>query len=200
MRIRSFHRGLTLVIVLLVLSACGAPYEFRGRIIDPPAPAPELTLTDQRGQPFRLSEQRGTVVVLFFGFTSCPDVCPTTLADLATVRRRLGGDAASIQVVLVTVDPERDSAAKLSEYVALFDPTFLGLRGSTSELATVYKDFGVFVARTELPNSALGYTMDHPTNISIIDRAGNWRLMFSTGDAVDAIADDLRYLAQEQIE
>ncbi len=194
--------GLLLAVVVGcgVLSACGGPYVFRGREVHPPFPAPDIALTDHHGQPYRLHNQQGRVIIVVFGFTACPDVCPTTLADLAEVRRRLGDDAADVQVILITVDPDRDTQAVLASYVGLFDPSFIGLRGDSAATARVLRDYGVAVAKTELPGSALGYTMDHPTRIYGIDRGGSWRVMFSTGDPLDDLVRDLRYLVQERAE
>lgn len=183
----------SLALWLLLLTTCGG-YGFRGSLVEPAEPAPEIALTDQQGQPWRLSEQRGMVTLLFFGFTSCPDVCPTTLADLAAARRQLGADGERVRVVMITVDPERDTAERLGQYVQQFDPTFVGLRGSRAELETVYKAYGVYAAKRELPDSALGYTMDHTGSVYVIDPQGRWRALFSHGAPVDDIVSDLRYL------
>lgn len=179
---------------LLVFSACGQPYVFRGKEIAPAKPAPDFTLTDQNGQPFTLSAQRGNVVVLFFGFTSCPDVCPTTLADIASAREKLGGDANNVKVAMVTVDPERDSAEKMAGYMRKFDPSFIGLTGAQAQISPVLGSYGVMATKKELPNSKLGYTMDHSAYVYLIDKAGNWRALLDYGATVDDIASDVRYL------
>jgi protein SCO1/2 len=187
-------RLLALISCALAVCACGEPYRFRGTMIDPPNDAPDFTLTDHRGQLFQLSEQRGKVVALYFGFTSCPDICPTTLADLAAVRRELGTDAEELQVALITVDPERDTQERLARYVPAFDPTFIGLRPTPDELAAVLKAYGATAIKRELPNSALGYTMDHSGFIYVIDAAGRWREVFAHGSAIADITNDLREL------
>ena len=117
----------------------------RGSVIDPPMPAAEIALTDQHGNPFRLADYRGKVVLLFFGYTYCPDVCPATMAELRAARAMLKPEqAARVQIVFVTVDPGRDTPASIQEYVSRFDPTFLGLSGSEQELSVVWQAYGVF--------------------------------------------------------
>lgn len=192
---RTSLRYLALLLVALpLLAACG-PYTFRsGAILDPPSPAPEVELTDASGSPFRLSEQRGGITLLFFGFTNCPDVCPTALADMAAARRKLGGDAEKIRVIFITVDPARDTPDRLSRYVTAFDPSFTALTGSEEALQAIYKAYGVAAIKRELPNSALGYTMDHTASVYVIDQKGQWRAMLSHGSAVDDVVSDLRYL------
>lgn len=181
----------------LALGACGGPYVFRGTTLDPPNPAPDFTLADQHGQPFRLSEQRGKIVLLYFGFTACPDLCPTTLADLAVVRRKLGADAAPVQVALITLDPDRDTQDRMGRYVTGFDRTFIGLRGTPTELAPIMKAYGVTAIRRELPSSALGYTIDHSSFVYVIDQSGKWRALFNHGAAIDDMVSDLRYLVRQ---
>ncbi|PDV99247.1 SCO family protein [Candidatus Chloroploca asiatica] len=184
--------------VLLMLTACGpsAP-QFRGTVLEPAEPAFDFTLIDEQGQPFTLSEQKGQVVVLFFGFTMCPDICPAALADLSVVSRELGADAEAIQVALVSLDPERDTSERLQQYVTAFDPRFKGLRGDEATLAPILKSYGVYSEQRELPNSAMGYTIDHSGFIYAIDKAGNWRILFAHGTAVEDITADLRLLARE---
>lgn len=179
---------------LITLSSCGQPYTFRSTVIEPAKPAPDFTLTDQNGQPFTLSQQKGNVVLLFFGFTSCPDVCPTTLADIAAARKQLGGDADRIKVALITVDPARDNQQKIGTYVHNYDSTFIGLTGTQEEIAPVMKSYGVTAIRRELPNSKLQYTMDHSAFIYVIDKDGNWRAMMPFGVSSEDIASDTRYL------
>ncbi len=177
-----------------MLGGCSTPYIYKGTVIDPAKPAPDFTLVDQNGQPFTLSEQRGNVVLLFFGFTTCPDVCPTTLADLASARERLGENANRLKVALITVDPERDTPEKLGPYVSRHDPNFLGLTGTSAELEQVRKSYGAYAIKRELENSQLGYTIDHSSYIYIIDPQGNWREIFPYGSLPEDIASDVREL------
>jgi protein SCO1/2 len=189
-------RVFVLLALVTVVSACGR-YEFRGVTLDPPKEAPDFTLTDFDGKPFRLSEQRGKIVILFFGFTNCPDMCPAALSDMAAARRKLGADAEKVQGVFVSLDPDRDTPERLKRFVTAFDPTFIGLRGSEAELSPVMQDYGVTSIRRELPDSALKYTIDHSTFIYVIDATGRWRLLFTHGMPVDDIVSDLRYLARQ---
>ncbi len=177
----------------LILSGCGG-YEFRGTVLEPPNPAPDVPLTDQFGQPFHLADHRGKVVLMFFGFTHCPDICPTALGDLKRVMEKLGRDAEKVQVVFVSVDPERDTPDLMQRYLAAFHPTFLGLNGDRAALEQAYKNYGVTVIRRDLPNSGLGYTIDHSGYIYAIDQAGNWRLLWAHGTPVDDIVSDVQAL------
>lgn len=185
-------------VVLAVLTACAAPVQLKGTVLEPAQPAPDFTLTDEQGQPFTLSAQQGKVVVLFFGFTSCPDICPAELSNLAAAMRQLGDDAGQVQVALVSLDPERDSSERLSQYVTAFDPSFKGLRGEPAVLDPIVKDYGVFYEKRELPDSALGYTIDHSGFVYVIDKAGHWRVVFAHGTPAADIAADLRVLARER--
>lgn len=188
-------RRLLVLLLTFVLAACGSPYTYQAiRPVDEPKPAPDFTLIDHTGAPFRLSEQSGKVRIMFFGFTSCPDICPTTLSDMAYVRRELGADAAKVQMIFVTVDPQRDTPAKLASYLPLFDADFVGLTGGQTALDGVMRDYGVAARRVELPDSALGYTMDHSASIYIIDGQGRWFGMFSHGADLKPFIADLRHL------
>ncbi|MGQ9550194.1 MAG: SCO family protein [Roseiflexus sp.] len=191
-----FFRVIILLTLIVAVSACGR-YDFRGVTLDPPKEAPDFTLTDFDGKPFRLSEHRGKTIILYFGFTNCPDMCPAALSDMAAARRKLGADAERVQGVFVSLDPERDTPERLKRYLSAFDPTFIGLRGSEAELSPVMQDYGVTSIRRELPDSALKYTIDHSTFIYVIDAAGRWRLLFIHGMPVDDIVSDLRYLVRQ---
>ncbi|NJM06256.1 SCO family protein [Candidatus Gracilibacteria bacterium] len=188
---------LTIAMAAVLLVGCSSPvvHSPHGKIYEEPQAAPALALIDHTGQPFDLTAHRGNVVLVFFGFTHCPDICPTALADLARVRQQLGSAAARLQVVFVAVDPERDTQELLAHYVTAFDPSFVGLRGTAQELAPVIADYRVKVQRTELPGSALGYSMDHSAFIFVIDGAGNLRQRLIHGvETVDEIVADVRAL------
>ena len=167
---------------------------FRGTSYDPPVPASEIVLTQGDGSSFRLSEKRGDIVLLFFGYTSCPDVCPTTLSEMKRVMANLGANAERVQVVFVTVDPKRDTPQKLKEYVSIFNPTFVGLSGSFEELEKIWNDYGVFREEEQLPNSATGYLVNHTARVYLIDRDGNLRLSYSYGTPTDDFVHDLKIL------
>jgi protein SCO1 len=192
-------RALALALALLALGACATTPKLKGTVLDPALPAHDFTLTDQTGQPFTLSEQQGKVVLIFFGFASCPDICPVELSNLAAVTRQLGADAAAVEVAMVTVDPERDTPERLATYVSAFHPEFIGLYGDPETLAPIIKAYGVYAERRELPESALGYTMDHSGFVYVIDKAGRWRALFSHGTPAEDIAADVRALVRERV-
>jgi protein SCO1/2 len=174
------------------------PYTFHGSLIDPPAPAADFMLYDQDGAPFRLSEQRGNVVVLAFGYTSCPDVCPTTLADFKRIKQLLGNQADRVRFVFITVDPERDSPERLGKYMAAFEPTFRGLSGGDAMLDQVWQSYGVYHEKQFL-DSAAGYLVDHTSRIYVVDGQGGLRLTFPYGMDTDSMLQDIRHLAKESL-
>jgi protein SCO1/2 len=137
--------------------------------------APDFTLTDQSGRPFRLSDLRGHAVALFFGYTHCPDVCPTTLAALARAKRKLGADGTRFDVVFVTVDPRRDTPAVVGKYVRLFDPSFIGLSGTEAQLAPVYAAYKVYHQVLPAHGSAAGYLVAHGSSVDFIGPHGRIR-------------------------
>ena len=153
----------------------------------------ELALTGHDGKPRTLADFRGKAVVLFFGYTHCPDICPTTLADMAGVMKKLGKDAGRVQVLFVTVDPERDTPAVLSRYVPAFDPSFLGLYGDAAATQRAAKEFKIFYEKR--PGSAPGsYTIDHSAQSYILDAQGRLRLLVRTERIADDLPGDLRSL------
>ncbi len=201
------HQAIAIVTFLLlgtalVVSGCGgtqsAPPLHGGRL-EPPKVASDFTLTNQDGNPFSLSSTKGKVVMLYFGYTSCPDVCPLTLADMASARSELGDAADQVQILFVTVDPERDSQAVLKKYVPAFDPGIIGLRGTPEEIKTVADAYGVKYKKTPLKDSALGYAMDHSAFIYVVDRNGQLRELLPYGTQRQDITSDLKILINEGI-
>jgi len=180
----------------LALFALGAsdPKALIAGTFDPPRAAPELGLAGSDGAPLALSRFRGKVVALAFGFTSCPEVCPTTLAVLAQARKKLGANASQLQVVYVTVDPERDDAARLKQYLAGFDPSFVGGTGTDAQLAAVRREFGI---EAEKHASADGATFSHSSFIYLIDRGGALRALMPYGHSPDDFAHDVGILLAE---
>lgn len=154
----------------------------------------ELALTDHNGRPRTLADFKGKVVVLFFGFIHCPDVCPTTLAELARVARELGPEASKMQVLFVTVDPERDTPDVLKQYVPSFYPDFLGLYGDAAATARVAKEFKIFYQKQ--PQSGGGYTMDHSAGTYVLDQQGRLRLFAQYGAGAPALLHDIRILLE----
>ena len=151
-----------------------------------------LELTDHNGKPRTLADFKGKVVTLFFGFTHCPDVCPTTLNEMAMVMKELGADAARVQVLFVSVDPERDTADVLKNYVPVFNPAFLGLTGSADEVARAAKEFKIFYQKQKLQGGA--YTMDHSAGTYILDPEGRLRLFAQYGAGAPSLLHDIRQL------
>lgn len=172
------------------------PYAYHGSVIEPPARAADFTLTAHDGKPFRLSEQTGKAVVMFFGYTSCPDVCPTTLYNFKKIRAQLTHQADQTRFVFITVDPERDTRERLGAYVTNFDPSFIGLTGTMSELETVWKSYGVYRAK-QAGSTALGYLVDHSSRIYFIDPRGNLRVTYTDDTHADDIARDIRHVLEQ---
>jgi protein SCO1/2 len=153
----------------------------------------EFALTDHTGKARTLADFKGKVVAVFFGFTRCPDVCPTTLAEMKLVKERLAADGDKLQVLFVTVDPERDTPELLAKYVPAFDPTFLGLRGDAEATARTAKEFKVFYQKSP-GSSPDNYSMDHTAATFIYDPQGRLRLFAKHGMGADALTQDIRLL------
>ncbi len=153
-----------------------------------------FSLPDTEGKTRTMKDFAGKAVVVFFGFTQCPDVCPTTLAEVSAVKKAMGADGDKLQAVFITIDPERDSAAVLKSYVANFDPTFVALRAETPEaLAAVSKDFKIYYKKTE-GKSATAYSMDHTAASYVFDPQGRVRLFTRYGSGVEALTSDVKQL------
>ena len=183
---------LAAVLALLVLAGC-APQGFNNVDITGASYANEFSLTDHHGARRTLADYRGKVVVIFFGYTQCPDVCPTTLQQMAEVRRRLGPDADKLQVLFVTIDPQRDTREVLAQYVPGFDPSFVGLYGSAEETARTAKQFKVFYQKVP-GRTETSYTMDHTAGSYVIDATGKPRLFLKHEQDVGPIVADIRRL------
>ena len=153
----------------------------------------ELALTDHTGKVRTLADFKGKVVAVFFGFTRCPDVCPTTLAEMKLVKERLGTDGDKLQVLFVTVDPERDTPELLAKYVPAFDPAFLGLRGDAEATAKTAKEFKVFYQKSP-GSSPDNYSIDHTAATFIYDPQGRLRLFAKHGSGPDALTQDVKLL------
>lgn len=189
------QRRLFLALLSVFLSACnrGAPAPFKATDITGADFGHALALTDHGGRARTLADFRGKAIVLFFGYTSCPDVCPTSLARFAEVMKALGPQADQVQVLFVTLDPERDSLQRLKDYVPWFHPSFLGLRGDAAQTAAVAKEFRVFSARKEV-GGGMGYVLDHSAGSYVVDPAGHLRLYQRDTASVDETVEDLRRL------
>jgi protein SCO1 len=186
------------VLLLAFASGCnfGSAGSFAGVDITGADYGKELALTDHAGRARTLADFRGKVVVVFFGYTHCPDVCPTTLADLAQTLKLLGKQSESVQVLFVTLDPARDDVALLARYVPSFDATFLGLRGDDAATRKAAKSFRVFFEKRP-GKTAQDYTLDHTAGVFVIDREGRTRLFFTLGMRPEQMAADLRLLLRQ---
>ena len=171
--------------------ADGAVPHLKAGSFEPPRAAPDFVLGGSDGTPLQLSKLHGKVVLMSFGYTHCAAVCPTTLATLAEARKSLGKDAVAVQVVFVTVDPERDDAARMKQYVTAFDPSFLGATGKPEALAAVRRSYGVVARKVPLGDS---YGMDHSSSIFLIDRDGRLRAQMPYGRDARDFAHDVRLL------
>jgi len=171
-------------------------YRYHGAIIEPPAQAADFTLTDQNGDLFRLSDQQGKIVLIFFGYTHCPDVCPITLSEFKKIKTMLGDNADRVRFVYITVDPERDTAERINIFLQNFDPTFIGLTGDRGTLEPVWKAYGVYQQKQDT-GSAAGYLVDHSTRTYLIDAQGHWRINYPYGMEPVKIVQDLQHLMKE---
>lgn len=188
-------RKLFLLLCILLLTACGQhelPSPYHAIDVTVPLEQADLHLADFNGKPRSLGEFRGKVVVLFFGYTHCPVVCPTTLADLAQVMRMLGKDADRVQVLFVTVDPERDTPELLAKFVPAFYPSFLGLYGNAQATAQTAKSFGVSYEKQYYKKG--GYTFLHSDSTFLIGTKGRPLLLSRYGQHVELVAQDIRQL------
>lgn len=166
-------------------------------VFEPPRMAPDFSLASSRDNTFTLSEQRGKLVVLGFGFSHCSNVCPMTLANLAQAAKNLGTLADQVQVVYVTVDPERDTPARLHEYLANFNPHFIGVTGSAEALATVRQAYGI-IAQKEVHKNGGTYEVHHSSYIYLIDREGLLRALVPFGKSANDITHDIKLLLQDK--
>ena len=188
------NRIATLFALTAVLLAAHAAPALKAGVFEPPRQAPEFSLRGSDGNDLTLSRYRGKLVLMSFGFTHCAAVCPTTLATLAQARQALGPQASAVQVVFVTVDPERDDPAQMKTYLAAFDPSFVGGAGKPEVLAAMRKNYGVVANKVPMTG---GYAVDHTSSIFLIDRAGKLRALMPYGrDAKDFVHDIKLLLAQ----
>lgn len=173
----------------------GKPASFRGASYgEPYPPAAPFELTRANGDIFRLADQRGKIVLLFFGYTSCPDVCPTTMAEMKQVVDALGDKAKSVQVVFISVDPDRDTPDLMQTYAEHFNRNFIGLTGSLEELQPIWDAYGIFRAVSQTDASAAGYSVDHTARVMLIDPYGSLRLSYGFQTPVDDIVHDIKIL------
>lgn len=182
--------GLGLVVAL---AGCGGDPSWGLKDISGLMPELQFTLTDDAGQVVRADDFRGKVTLLYFGYTHCPDVCPTTLATLTQARAKLGAQAAAVRILFVTVDPARDTVARLHRYVALFGSGVVGLRGEDTQLRALTKRYRVTYGLGQ-PDENGDYPVAHSSAVFVFDRTGEVRLLATQADGIEAIASDLERL------
>ncbi len=181
---------------LLLLGPAGAADKLglKAGVFEPPRIAPDFALRGSGGSELKLSRFRGKLVVLEFGYTSCVDVCPVSLAMLAAARKKLGALAEQMQVIYLTVDPERDTVAHMHSYLAAFDPTFIGGTGTPEQMARVRKDYGISITKRMVEGSKTDYTIGHSSYLYFIDRQGKLRALMPYGRSADDIVHDATLL------
>jgi len=184
---------LLLLTLALLLAGCDSRPQFVNTDISEADYARDFALTDHNGKPRTMADFRGKAVVIFFGYTQCPDVCPTTMTGMAEALKLLGGDAAKVQVLFVTVDPERDTQQLLAQYVPVFNPSFLGLYADAQTIARTAQEFRVFYKK-QPGSTPTTYTVDHSAGSYVYDPQGRLRLYIKHGEKPEVIANDLKLL------
>lgn len=185
-------RTLFLSAALFTLTACSGQLE-RGIILEDAEPAPALAFTTADSVRFDLAAEKGNVVLLYFGYTHCPDVCPTTLGDWARARRALGPDTTNVKFVFVSMDPDRDTPVISQQYAKQFNASFIGVTGTTEELEALKKRWSIAAYPEGDPRDG-PYTVAHPAHTFVVDRQGRLRVLFEPGVSGDELAKDLRKL------
>ncbi|MBK8901280.1 MAG: SCO family protein [Anaerolineaceae bacterium] len=188
--------GIGLGALFLAIRPLLGPTEWHGMVIQSNQPVTNFTLTGPGEEPVSLIDFRGKVVMLYFGYTFCPDVCPATMVELSDAMEILGSKGEDVQVVMITLDPERDTAEVLQKYVTHFDDSFIGLTGTPEELIAVTAPMGIFYERHE-GSAASGYLIDHTATVAVLDKEGKLRLIYPFGITGAEMAADLKYLVRE---
>jgi len=190
---------LLLAVSLLMFAGCSS-YEYNGTVYDPPMPAAEVTGTNWDGSEFRMSDLQGKVALVFFGYTSCPDICPLTLANMTQVYTLLGDKAEDVAVVFISVDPDRDTPEQLAQYIPAFNNAFYGVYIPEPALDQTKQDYFVYAEKNypKDSQSSLDYLIDHTGWIYAIDRKGDMRLVFEHDAPPDEIAADVEHLLTER--
>jgi protein SCO1/2 len=169
------------------------PHTFHGTLLQSLVEAHDFTLTSHTGQRISLSDYSGKLVLLYFGYTYCPDVCPATLSEVARALEILGQSAQEVQLIMISVDPARDTPEILGQYMAHFDPSFLGVTGSPEQISEVATLYGIFYQESK-SSEATSYLVDHTATMTVIDQTGHVKLVFPFGTPAAELVDDLRYL------
>ena len=191
----SLHVTKTFHSLLVALAAPAfAGDQFKSGVFEPPRVAPEFQLQGSNGAQVALSRYKGKVVVIAFGFSHCPKICPVTLAKLSQVWKDLGPETNDLQMLFISVDPARDTPARLREFVTLFHPSFMGLTGTEQQLGQVREIYGVVAKKAVSENEKLGYEVHHSSSLYVVDREGKLRVLIPFGKAAADVVHDLRIL------
>ncbi|HNN12777.1 MAG TPA: SCO family protein [Anaerolineales bacterium] len=192
-------KNLILVLVAVLGIAAGIyflrPKPLHGTVIQSPEPSYDFTLTGANGD-VSLSDYRGKIVLIYFGYTFCPDICPATLGNVTAALKKIGSKADDVQLIMISVDPGRDTPEKLAKYVAHFHPSFVGITGTKEEVDTVTSLYGIFY-EIKQGSTVTDYLIDHTATLMAIDRDGYLKLVFPFGVTADDIADDLKYMLRQ---
>jgi protein SCO1/2 len=164
----------------------------KGTPIEPPRELMDFTLPNQDGEPMSLSDLRGKPTLIYFGYTYCPDVCPTTLADLMRAKRQLGELGDEVNVLLISVDAARDSSEVLKKYLGNFDEDFVGMRADTDTLRQIGADYGLYVRKREIEGTSADYLIDHSANTYFVDAEGRLIMLYGYGIPAEVVAEDVR--------
>ena len=194
---RVTRAGKAILLAGAIITTGCKPASFHGTVYDPPQHAPDVVLQEASGARFSLAEQQGKVVLLFFGYTHCPDICPTTLSDWKRIKAQLGRDTTRVRFVFISVDPARDDPATLERYVAEFDPGFIGATADSARIASIEHAFHVSSSRevsTSAKPSANGYAVSHASQTFVVDKFGDLRLLYGFGMPTDEVVSDIRLL------
>ncbi len=186
-------RRILLLLAAALLTACSPPARFHATELSGIDWGKDFALTDHNGTPRRLADFRGRAVMIFFGYTQCPDVCPTTMGNMRELMVKLGPEAERVQVLFVTVDPERDTPQLLAQYVPAFHPAFLGLYGDAAATAATAREFKIFYNK-QPGNTASTYTVDHTAGSYLFDPRGRLRLHVRHGETPERMAQDIKRL------
>lgn len=201
---------LTTIVLATMLSSCAAGATFQqptpvparptpmgGTPIDPPRSVGDFTLTSHTGAPISLSDLRGRPVLLFFGYTYCPDVCPTTLSEFKRVKEQLGDTGSRVAFVFISVDGARDTPERLARYVTGFDPEFIGMTGPEGQIRAIGADYGIYFEKVEIEGNSDAYLVDHSAATYLIDQEGRLCMIYPFQTAPSAISNDIRQLLEQ---